>query len=160
VRGAVLAGRNGIAGEWGHNPLPWPADDERPGPACWCGKRGCVETFLSGPALRADHRARTGEDLDPGEIARRAAAGDAGARATLDRHADRFSRALATVLDLLDPDIVVLGGGVSNLDHLYGEIPRRWGRWVFSDRVDTPIRRALHGDSSGVRGAARLWPEG
>jgi fructokinase len=159
VRGHALSGPNGIAGEWGHNPLPWPTDDERPGPRCYCGRDGCVETFLSGPAIERDHAARAGAAVDAAEIARLAAAGDAVARATLDRHADRMARALASVVNVLDPDVVVLGGGVSNLAHLYDEVPRRWGRWVFSDRVDTRLVPPRHGDASGVRGAAWLWPE-
>ena len=157
VDGRVLEGRNGVAGEWGHNPLPWPTDDERPGPPCYCGKRGCIETYLSGPGLARDHAERTGESLDAAEVARRAQRGDAAARATLDRHADRFARALATVIDVLDPDVVVLGGGLSQIASLYDEVPRRWGAYVFSDRVDTALRPPMHGDASGVRGAAWLW---
>jgi fructokinase len=159
VEGRPLVGPNGVAGEWGHNPLPWPSDDERPGPTCYCGKRGCVETFLSGPGIARDHLTVAGESLDPPEIVRRAERGDAAASATLARHADRTARALATVVNLLDPDVIVLGGGLSNLEHLYDEIPRRWGAYVFSDRVDTPVRAPVHGDASGVRGAAWLWPE-
>jgi fructokinase len=158
VRGQVLRGRNGIAGEWGHNPLPWPRDEERPGPRCYCGKRGCIETFLSGPAISRDHADATGASLDVAAIAARAADGDGAARATLDRHAERAARSLATVLDVLDPDVVVLGGGVSNLEGLPAAVARRLGSWVFSDRVDTPVVRARHGDASGVRGAAWLWP--
>ena len=157
VDGRVLEGRNGVAGEWGHNPLPWPTDDERPGPPCYCGKRGCIETYLSGPGLARDHAERTGESLDAAEVARRAQRGDAAARATLDRHADRFARAIATVIDVLDPDVVVLGGGLSQIASLYDEVPRRWGAYVFSDRVDTALRPPMHGDASGVRGAAWLW---
>jgi fructokinase len=159
VDGRVLGGRNAVAGEWGHNPLPWPREDERPGPRCWCGKDGCVETFLSGPGLARDHRAATGEERTAAEIAAAAAAGDAGAAGSLARHADRMARALATVIDLLDPDVVVLGGGLSNLPSLYEEVPRLWGRWVFSDRVDTLLVPPRWGDSSGVRGAAWLWDE-
>lgn len=155
VHGRPLRGPNAIAGEWGHNPLPWPGDDERPGPSCYCKKRGCLETWLSGPGIAADHERVTGARLDPPALAR-AAGSDAEARATLDRHADRFARGLATVIDVLDPDVIVLGGGVSNLAHLYDDIPRRWGRYVFSDRVVTRLARAVHGDSSGVRGAAWL----
>ena len=150
VEGRVLVGPNGVAGEWGHNPLPWPADDERPGPPCYCGKRGCIETFLSGPGIALDHATTVGESLDPPEIVRRADRGDATARATLGRHADRTARTLATVVNVLDPDVIVLGGGLSNLAHLYDEIPRRWGAYVFSDRVDTPVRAPVHGDASGV----------
>jgi fructokinase len=158
VDGRVLVGPNGVAGEWGHNPLPWMNDDERPGPPCFCGKRGCIETFLSGPGVARDHAERTGATLDAPEIARRAAAGDAAARETFSRHADRMARALASVVDLIDPDVIVLGGGVSNLAHLYEDVPRLWGRYVFSDRVDTALRPPKHGDASGVRGAAWLWP--
>jgi fructokinase len=158
VDGRALTGPNGIAGEWGHNPLPWPSDEERPGPTCYCGKRGCIETFLSGPGIAHDHAAVTGERAAPPEIVLRAGEGDPACQATLARHVDRMARALASVLNVLDPDVVVLGGGLSNLTHLYGEVPRAWGRYVFSDRVDTPLRPARHGDSSGVRGAAWLWP--
>jgi fructokinase len=154
VDGRVLTGPNAIAGEWGHSPLPWPADDERPGPECYCGKRGCVETWLSGPGFARDH----GGGLTSPEIVAAAAAGDPVARAALDRYVDRMARSLATVINLLDPDVIVLGGGMSNLDALYEEVPARWGEYVFSDRVDTRLARNLHGDSSGVRGAAWLWP--
>ncbi|HJL17664.1 MAG TPA: ROK family protein [Sandaracinaceae bacterium LLY-WYZ-13_1] len=156
VNGALLRGPNAITGEWGHNPLPWPRDEERPGPACYCGKRGCLETWLSGPGLAADHARVTGEALEAPAIAARAARGDAGARATLDRHADRFARGLATVIDVLDPHVVVLGGGLSKLSHLAAAIRARLPEHVFSDRVDTRVEVAAHGDSSGVRGAAWL----
>jgi fructokinase len=159
VNGRVLTGPNAIAGEWGHNPLPWPREDERPGPACWCGKSGCIETWLSGPGLARDHRAATGEERSADEIAAAAVAGDAGAAATLARYADRMARALASVVNVLDPDVIVLGGGLSNLSPLYEEVPRLWGRWVFSDRVDTLLLPPRWGDSSGVRGAAWLFPE-
>ena len=159
VNGEVLRGRNAVAGEWGHNPLPWPSGDELPGPECWCGKRGCIETYLSGPGLARDHRSATGEERSAGEIAAAAEAGDERAAATLARYADRMARALATVVDLLDPDVVVLGGGLSNLAYLYEEVPRLWGRWVFSDRVETRLVPPRWGDSSGVRGAAWLWGE-
>jgi fructokinase len=159
VDGRVLTGPNAIAGEWGHIPLPWPRDDERPGPACYCGKAGCVETFLSGPGLAQDHRAATGAELEAPEIARRAESGDAAAEAALARYEDRMARALATVLNVLDPDVVVLGGGMSQLARLYRNVPRRWQAWAFSDRVTTALRPPRHGDSSGVRGAAWLWGE-
>jgi fructokinase len=155
----VLQGRNAIAGEWGHNPLPWPRADELPGPACYCGQHGCIETFLSGPGLTRDHAAASGLQLNGEEIARRAAGGEPHARATLDRYLDRLARALATVINLLDPDAIVLGGGVSNVGALYSALPERLPRYVFSDRVTTPVLRALHGAASGVRGAAWLWPE-
>jgi len=154
----VLDGPNGIAGEWGHNPLPWPRDDERPGDACFCGRRGCVETFLSGPGLARDHLAHTSESLPAPEIGRRAAAGDAAASATLARYEERLARALAHVVNIVDPDVIVLGGGLSNMDRLYGNVPRLWTNWIFSDRVDTRLAKHLHGDASGVRGAAWLWP--
>ena len=158
LNGRPVAGRNAIAGEWGHNPLPWPQDDERPGPGCYCGLSGCIETFLSGPALARDHLAATGEDLTPPAIAARAAAGNGGAEASLARYEKRLARALATVINILDPDVIVLGGGVSNLDRLYAAVPRLWGEWVFSDAVTTRLVPARHGDASGVRGAAWLWP--
>jgi fructokinase len=154
----VLVGPNAIAGEWGHNPLPWPEANELPGPGCYCGKNGCIETFLSGPGLSRDHEARTGESLEPAVIAAHAEAGDPAARVSLERYVDRMARALASVIDVLDPDVIVLGGGMSNLGFLYHAVPARWGRYAFSDRVDTPLRRAVHGDASGVRGAAWLWP--
>jgi fructokinase len=157
VDGRAIAGRNAIAGEWGHNPLPWPNDDERPGRSCYCGKRGCNETFLSGPGLAADHLARTGQSLAAEEISTRARAGDPAAGITLDIYFERLAKALAAVLNVVDPDVVVVGGGLSHLAALYDEVPRRWGRYVFSDVVTTPIVAARHGDSSGVRGAARLW---
>ncbi|MBK6404072.1 MAG: ROK family protein [Holophagales bacterium] len=156
VNGQVRTGPNAIAGEWGHNPLPWALEDEQPGPACWCGKYGCIETFLSGPGLSRDHLAATGEARSAAELAVAAATGDAGATATLTRHTHRMARALASVVNVLDPDVIVLGGGLSNLAPLYDEVPRLWGRWVFSDRVDTPLRPPRWGDSSGVRGAAWL----
>jgi fructokinase len=158
VHGRVLTGPNAVAGEWGHNPLPWPEDGERPGPACYCGRDGCIETFLSGPGLSADHQRATGERLEAGEIARRAAASDVACEATLQRYDQRMARALAAVVNLLDPDVIVLGGGLSNLDRLYAHVPRLWARWVFSDRISTRFVPPKHGDSSGVRGAAWLWP--
>jgi fructokinase len=158
VDGHVLTGRHAIGGEWGHNPLPWPRDDERPGPACYCGRSGCNETFLAGPSLARDHRQHTGEDLKAADIAARAEAGDAKALATMVRFADRMARALAGVINVLDPDVVVLGGGVSNVQRLYREVPRLLPKYVFSDQVSTPIVEAKYGDSSGVRGAAWLWP--
>jgi fructokinase len=158
VDGRVLTGIDAVAGEWGHNPLPWPREDEHPGPMCWCGRRGCLETFLSGPGMVRDHRERTGETLEPAAIAARAAAGDEAARVTVDQYVDRMARGLATVVNLLDPDVVVLGGGMSNLEVLYDRVPESWGHYVFSDRVDTVLRPPAHGDSSGVRGAAWLWP--
>jgi fructokinase len=157
VHGRVLTGPNAIAGEWGHVPLPWPTDEERPGPPCYCGKHGCVETYLSGPGLAKDYGAVTGLELDAAGIAARAAGGEPAAEAALERYEDRMARALATVLNVLDPDVVVLGGGMSRLVRLYDSVPRLWQAWAFSDRVTTPLRPPLHGDSSGVRGAAWLW---
>ncbi|UJR81682.1 ROK family protein [Sandaracinus amylolyticus] len=160
VRGSVLNGRHGIAGEWGHTPLPWPRDDERPGRACYCGRHGCVETWCSGPALAEDHRARTGETLDGPTIAARADAGDAACEATLARYVDRLARSLAIVIDVIDPDVIVLGGGVGSIARLYRDVPAQLSSWVFSDVVTTRIVPPEHGDSSGVRGAAWLWPIG
>jgi fructokinase len=156
VGGRVLDGPNAIAGEWGHNPLPWPRDDERPGPACFCGQCGCIETFLSGPGLERDHRRVTGEATTSRDIAARAGLGDAACMATLTRYEERLARALAHVINVIDPDVVVLGGGLSNIDRLYPNVPTLWGAWVFSDRVDTRLAKHRHGDSSGVRGAAWL----
>jgi fructokinase len=156
VHGQVLDGPNGIAGEWGHNPLPWPRDDERPGRRCFCGHSGCIETFLSGPGMESDHA--PDRRLTSVQIVAAARAGDAACRATLDRYAERLSRALAHVINIVDPDVVVLGGGMSNMDFLYDAVPGMWTEWVFSDRVDTRLVRHRHGDSSGVRGAAWLWP--
>ncbi|HVB17977.1 MAG TPA: ROK family protein, partial [Stellaceae bacterium] len=158
IGGHLLVGINAIAGEWGHNPLPAPRPDELPGPACYCGRSGCIETFLSGPGLAADHRHRTGQELAGPQIAADAAAGDRDSRMTLDRYADRLARALAGVINLIDPDAIVLGGGLSSLEFLYDEVPRRWGRYIFSDTVLTRLLPPRHGDASGVRGAAWLWP--
>jgi len=158
VLGRVLTGPNAVAGEWGHNALPWPEDGERPGPACYCGRSGCIETFLSGPGMARDHESRGGARLLPAEIARRAAQGDAACEATLVRYEERMARALASIINVLDPDVIVLGGGLSNVGRVYASVPRLWGRFVFSDRVFTPLVPPKHGDSSGVRGAAWLWP--
>jgi len=158
VHGRVLTGPNAVAGEWGHNPLPWPRPEEWPGPACYCGKTGCVETFLSGPGMAADHERVSGTRLTPAEIAARAAEGEPACRATVERYEERMARALAAVVNVLDPDVIVLGGGLSNLTGLYERVPSLWQRWAFSDRVDTPLVPPKHGDSSGVRGAAWLWP--
>jgi fructokinase len=158
VNGRVLTGINAIGGEWGHNPLPAPMADELPGPACYCGRRGCIETFLSGPGLARDHERATGLALEPAEIVRLADAGDAEATATLERYEDRMARALGSIINVVDPDVIVLGGGMSNIARLYDRVPARWARYVFSDRVDTRPVPPMHGDSSGVRGAAWLWP--
>ena len=157
VHGRVLDGPNAIAGEWGHNPLPWPTDDERPGALCFCGHSGCIETWLSGPSLERDHTAATGTSFSSRDIVVRAMGGDAACVATLERYEERLARSLAHVINLLDPDVIVLGGGMSTVERLYTNVPAHWGRWVFSDRVDTRLLRNVHGDSSGVRGAAWLW---
>jgi fructokinase len=159
VNGRVLTGANAVAGEWGHNPLPAPGDHERPGPPCYCGRSGCIETFLSGPALSRDYRAATGQSIGAIDIAARAIAGDRDALASMRRYEERMARALGTVINLLDPDVIVLGGGLSNIERLYEAVPALWSPYVFSDRVDTILARAVHGDSSGVRGAAWLWDE-
>lgn len=153
VRGKVLTGPNAIAGEWGHNPLPAPTPDDLPLQPCYCGRRGCVETYLSGPGLARDHEQLTREALAAEEIV--ALQGE-----TLRRYEERLARALASVINLLDPDVIVLGGGMSNAARLYTEVPRLWSRYVFSDHVATRLARNAHGDSSGVRGAAWLWPNG
>jgi fructokinase len=155
--GRILLGANAIAGEWGHNPLPWPAAGEIPGPRCYCGRSGCIETFLSGPALAADHHRHTGHRLSTLEIADLAERGDAECGATLGRYTDRLARGLAAVINLIDPDAIVLGGGLSGISALYERVPVLWGEHIFSDRVVTRLLPPVHGDSSGVRGAAWLW---
>ena len=157
IDGRVVVGANAIAGEWGHNPLPAPEADEQPGPPCYCGRSGCVETFLSGPGLTRDFVAHGGEALPAFEIAALADGGDPRAAAALDRYTRRFARAIASVINIVDPDVIVLGGGLSNLLVLYDAVPKLWGSFVFSDRVSTRLVRAKHGDASGVRGAAWLW---
>ena len=152
----VVAGANAIAGEWGHNPMPWPAPEEWPGPPCYCGRTGCIETFLSGPGMSRDHYTATGETLDASEIAARARKEDAGARATVERYAGRMARGLASIINVVDPDVIVLGGGLSNIAQLYERVPQLWIPYVFSDRIATKLVRAKFGDSSGVRGAAWL----
>jgi fructokinase len=156
IEGRAWAGANGVAGEWGHNPAPL-LDGEAATLQCWCGRGTCVETLLSGPGFAADHARRGGATLTAPQIVQAARAGDAACRASLDRYLERLARALARVINLLDPDAIVLGGGMSNVEVLYDELPRRWAPHVFSDVVGTPLRRAMHGDSSGVRGAAWLW---
>jgi len=158
VDGRVLTGRHAIAGEWGHNPLPWPTAAEWPGPGCFCGRQGCLERWISGPGFAEDHARMTGRSLSAEEIAGLAATGDGDALASLDRYADRLARGLAGVVNLLDPDIIVLGGGMSKVRALYDLVPPLLSARCFSDGVDTPIVPARHGDSSGVRGAAWLWP--
>ncbi|MBY0494951.1 MAG: ROK family protein [Cyanobacteria bacterium] len=157
VNGRIVIGANAIAGEWGHNPLPAPEDDERPGPQCYCGRSGCIETFLSGPALARDYSWRGGDDMSASEIIARVDS-DPRAAASLDRYERRFARALASIINIVDPDVIVLGGGLSNITRLYDRVPALWGPHVFSDRVTTRLVRAKHGDASGVRGAAWLWP--
>jgi predicted NBD/HSP70 family sugar kinase len=158
VHGRLLAGPNAIAGEWGHNPLPWPRDDEQPGPVCYCGKTGCIETWLSGPGLERDYRRLGGAMLSADQIAEQDRRGEALAVTCLERYIDRMARAMASVINVVDPEVIVLGGGVGNIERLYRDVPRAWAAYVFSDRVDTRLVPPCHGDSSGVRGAARLWP--
>jgi len=158
VDGRPLVGRNAIAGEWGHNPLPWPDPDEYPGPDCFCGRRGCLETYVSGPGLATDHLRVTGETVRPEELVVRADAGELSALASLERFENRLARGLTAVINLLDPDVIVLAGGLSRIGRLYRTLPALIARWAFSDGIETPVRPAVHGDSSGVRGAAWLWP--
>jgi fructokinase len=157
VHKQVLTGANGIAGEWGHNALPNPTPAELAGPACYCGRSGCVETWLSGPGMQRDHAAVTGETAAPASIVARALAGDVACTATLERYEERLARALAVVINILDPQVIVLGGGLSNIDRLYDNVPRLWLPHVFSDHIATRLLKHHHGDSSGVRGAAWLW---
>ena len=152
----VIVGRNAIAGEWGHNPLPWPEPEEYPGPGCYCGRRGCTEMFLSGGALARSYRGAPG--AVGREIAAAAERGEPNAVSAIEIHTKRLARALAAVINVVDPDVIVLGGGLSNIEAFYRRVPELWGGWVFSDRVDTRLVRARHGDASGVRGAAWLWP--
>ena len=158
VRGRGLTGRNLIAGEWGHNPLPWPQPEELPGPLCYCGKTGCIERWISGPAVAADHRRVTGQVMAAPDIFAAAESGHLDALATRARLIDRTARSLATVINLLDPDRIILGGGLSNVPRLAEDVAAQLPAWVFSNRVDTVLVRNRHGDSSGVRGAAWLWP--
>lgn len=162
AHGRVLAGHNGIAGEWGHNPLPWPALGEHPGPLCWCGRSGCIETWLSGPGFARAHAREHGltKTVPAETVVGHARAGDAASAASLSRWCERLARALAAVVNLLDPDVIVFGGGLSRIDELYAQVPARMAPHVFADTFDTPLRPALHGDSSGVRGAAWLWNDG
>ena len=159
IHGRPLGGLNAVAGEWGHNPLPWPAETERPGPPCYCGKRGCIEVFLSGPGLARDHEAASGEARSARQIAELAARGDAACDAALRRYEDRLSRALASVINLVDPEVIVLGGGLSGIERLYRSVPALLSAYVFGGEADTPLLAPRHGDSSGVRGAAWLWRE-
>ena len=159
VHGKIWSGANAVAGEWGHNDLPRLRKEEWPGPECYCGRRGCIETFLSGPGLKRDYEKATGKQLEPPGILSAAEGGDRDAEAALERYEDRLARGLAGVINLYDPEVIVLGGGMSNLGRLYENVPAIWPRYVFSDEVVTRLVPALHGDSSGVRGAARLWEE-
>lgn len=160
VNGKVLNGANSIAGEWGHNPLPCPQADELPGPACYCGRYGCIETWLSGPAMSADHRRHEQVSVSAEEIVRLAGEGDQSCQQSVARYCDRLARALAGVINIIDPDTIVLGGGMSNIKPLYDEVPRLWGSYIFSDEVRTRLVAPKFGDSSGVRGAAWLWSQG
>ncbi len=157
VNGRIMTGYNAIGGEWGHNPLPWMNEEEWPGPACYCGKKGCLETFISGTGYRADYQKHAGQDLSGGQITDLAMKGDAIARGAFDRYVDRLARGLAALINIIDPDVIVFGGGMSNVTALYDYVPPLLSKYAFSDGVTTPIRRAKHGDSSGVRGAAWLW---
>ena len=157
VRGKEITGTNAIAGEWGHNPLPWPTPDEYPGHECYCGKLGCIETWLSGPGFSKDHQMHGGKGNTARDIVLLAEQGDETANTSLLRYEDRMARALATVINIIDPDVIVLGGGMSNVTRLYNHVPKLWGKYAFSDQVTTKLVPPLHGDSSGVRGAAWLW---
>jgi fructokinase len=157
IGGRLVNGPRAISGEWGHNPLPWAKPDEYIGPACWCGRTGCLETWLSGPGMAADHRRLTGETYTTLEIADRAKDGNRAARATLARHADRLARGLAHVVNILDPDVIVLGGGLSQLPHLYELLPKLMSPHIFADKASVVVKGPKWGDASGVRGAARLW---
>lgn len=155
----ILAGRHHIAGEWGHNPLPWPGSGELPGNQCYCGKKGCLETYISGNGIAREHHKMTGESPKLQEIIDHMRSGDMAARQTYRKFIDRLARGLATVINILDPDVVILGGGVSNIDEIYADLPAKLSERVFSDICETPVKKALHGDSSGVRGAAWLWAD-
>lgn len=160
VHGRIWEGANGVGGEWGHTPLPWASSDEHPGPTCWCGRRGCMETWVSGTGFEGDYARATGDKLRGAEIVDRARAGEPSASASLDRYVDRLGRGLAAICDILDPEVIVLGGGMSNVPELYERLPGVLARNLFSDQCATRIVKARHGDSSGVRGAAWLWPIG
>jgi fructokinase len=157
VHGRLINGVNSIAGEWGHNPLPWVSAQELPGPSCYCGKSGCIETYLSGPGMANDYFALTGSMLQAEDIVREAAAGNANAEQTLQRYEQRMAQALASIINVLDPEVIVLGGGMSNISRLYETVPKTWCQYVFSDHVATRLVAPKFGDSSGVRGAAWLW---
>jgi len=157
VNGTVVTGPNAIAGEWGHNPLPWPDSEEHPGPACYCGHNGCVETFLSGPGLSADYRRRGGALIRGEEIVARAGTGEPLAKTSIKAWTRRLAKSLATVINVVDPDVIVVGGGLSRVTSIYTDVPKHWGAWVFSDTVSTRFVPSQYGDASGVRGAAWLW---
>ena len=159
INGSLLSGPNGIAGEWGHNPLPRILPDEFPGPRCYCGKEGCIESWCSGPAFETEYETTENEKLTAAEIAGLARKGHRPAKSAIRRYSDRVARALSHVINLLDPHVIVLGGGMSNIDEIYDEITARWGNYIFSDSVETKLLRNKHGDSGGVRGAAWLWPD-
>ncbi len=154
-----LTGCNAISGEWGHNPLPWPATAELPGRPCYCGKQGCIETWLSGPGFTRAYQEAGGEAQNPQVILKQAEQGNERAEKALQDYEDRLARSLASVINILDPEVIILGGGMGNIQRLYENVPRQWAQYVFSDRVDTRLLPPIHGDSSGVRGAAWLWPE-
>lgn len=156
--GRLWAGATGIAGEWGHTPLPWPSQDEHPGPSCWCGKQGCLETWISGPGFARDHARVAGQAIDAEAIIAARDAGDAGAQSSYRRLVGRIARGLACVVNIVDPEVIVLGGGLSNIAGLPGDIEAALPRHVFSDAVSVRVVRNAHGDSSGVRGAAWLFP--
>lgn len=158
IDGQAVIGANAIGGEWGHNPLPWPHNTELPGATCYCGQQGCIETWLSGPGMARDHLQNTGNELSAKEIVSLADNENPDAVQTLIRYQGRLARGLASIINILDPDVIVLGGGLSNIQHLYDNVPQLWGQYVFSDHVDTKLVPPKHGDSSGVRGAAWLWP--
>lgn len=153
----VMVGQNSIAGEWGHNPLPWPRDMELPGPECYCGKHGCIETWLSGPGIVRDHELHNNAFIDAETLSRKETFGDEEAVETFERYENRMARSLAHVINIVDPDVIVLGGGMGNIQRLYNNVPEIWGEYVFSDVVKTKLLAPVHGDSSGVRGAAWLW---
>jgi len=158
IGGRVHEGPNGVAGEWGHNPLPWPRPEEYPGPKCYCGKRGCMEMWVSGTGIALDYRTVTGKTLTTQEIVSQFEAGDREATAAMERFEDRLARGLAQVVNILDPDVIVIGGGVSRVKHIYRELPKKLKAYVFGGEASTPVLPAMYGDSSGVRGAAWLWP--
>lgn len=157
IEGRALSGRHRIAGEWGHNPLPSPRDDERPGPACYCGRYGCIETWVSGTGLAADHARRIGHAITAEDVVAKMRAGDAAARRSIEAYLDRLGRSVAHVVNVIDPDVIVIGGGLSRVPEIVENLTEAAAPHVFSDRFDTPIRASLHGDASGVRGAAWLW---